>query len=126
MRRRPTAHLRRAGWFLADTIVAIIIVGVLAAVLVLSVRRQQKAADQLADSREATRLAERTLIAMQTGAKPPPSPAGMSVKVRSIDSTASPARGCAWAVVTVTRPNGRASELTGLVRRDAIPAGGGR
>lgn len=123
--RRPT-HLRRAGWFLADTIVAIIVVGILAAALVVSVRRQQRAADQLADSREATRFAERTLIAMQSGEALPPPPAGMSVKVRAIDSPPSPAKGCAWAVVTVTRSTGRSSELSGLVRADAIGAGGGR
>ncbi|HYO08246.1 MAG TPA: hypothetical protein VER17_04690 [Tepidisphaeraceae bacterium] len=117
-RRRP----RPAGYLIGDMIVALIVVAVLTVALTVAVTRQQRTAQRLAETRELARIAEAAMTAMQTGAAPAPPPGGTSVTVRREPAPAADVPGTAWATVIVTRGQG-ATELTGLVRADALPGG---
>ena len=117
MATRPIIRFR-AGWFFMDTALAIGIVAILMTVMATAVTKQQRAAARLADARDAIRAAEQSITALQTG-QPLPQPAGMTIRVRKLDTPCDVPR-CAWASVTVT--SGTASrQLVGLVRADAIP-----
>ena len=111
-------HRFRAGWFFLDTVMAIAIVAILLIVLTAAVTRQRKAADRLADSRDAMRLAEQTMTSLQSGRAVTQAPGG-GIRVEKLD-TPSDLPQCAWARVTVTRGNS-SRELIGLVRADALP-----
>ena len=52
---------------LADIIVALAVVTILAGALAVSLSRRQTVSDHMADSREATRIAEQALTALQSG-----------------------------------------------------------
>ena len=108
----------RAGWFFPDTIMAIAIVAILLVVLTAAVTRQRKASDRLADSRDAMRIAEQTVTALQTG-QSVPTPPGVTLRVQKLD-TASDVSRCVWVTVTVTKGTS-SRELIGLVRADALP-----
>ena len=110
----------RRGYIATDAIMAVAIVVILSTVLAVAVSRQRRGSERLADSREAIRLAEATLTAMQSGAPVPAAPAGMTVQVRPVDAQpelAAPS-GSAWVEVVVTH-DGRSRGLTGIVRADA-------
>ena len=111
-----------SGYVLADAVMALGIVLILLAVLTAAVSRQRRGSERLAESRAAIRLAEETITALQTGAAPPAAPEGMSVRVRPLEvkpgGLQTPS-GCTWVDVQVTYTNGRASNLSGLVRADA-------
>ena len=106
---------------MTDAIMALAIVVILLGVLTVAVSRQRRGSERLADSRAASRLAEETITAMQTGAPPPASPEGMKVQVRAAATPPSleVPTGSTWVDVQVTYGNGRASSLSGLVRADA-------
>ena len=106
-----------------DVIAGLLILVVLTATLATSLARQDRAAQKLADSRAATRLAEQPLPALQTGRAPPTPEEGTAIDIVPLEpGDAAPPAGRAWVRVTVTR-NGRSSSLIGLTRADA--AGGG-
>ena len=111
-RRQPI----RRGFFGTDAIVALLVVAALATALAVAANRYERTQQKLADAREATRLAEATLTALQSGATPPPPPTGARVVVTK-DPTPATVANCAWATVAVTL-NGRTTELTGLTRAD--------
>ncbi|MEA2711864.1 MAG: hypothetical protein QOF78_4465 [Phycisphaerales bacterium] len=117
MRRR----IHRSGYLMADALIALAIVLILAGVLATAVARQRRGSERLAESRAAVRLAEETLTAMQSGGQPPKMPEGMNVKIRPLDPPAAleVPSGCAWVEVQVTLGAGRSSSLSGLVRADA-------
>jgi hypothetical protein len=52
----------------ADVIIALAVAVILTSALAVAVTRHQRGTQQLAERRAATRLAEATLIALQTGA----------------------------------------------------------
>jgi len=106
---------------MTDAIMALAIVMILLGVLTVSVNRQRRGSERLADSRAAIRLAEATITALQTGTKPPAAPDGMAVSVRAAQTQPemSVPDGTAWVDVSVTYGSGRSSSLAGLVRADA-------
>ena len=119
MRRRSR---QRGGWFMIDTITALIIVAILLATLAAATARHRRTSDRLAQSRDAVRLAEQTLTALQTGQPAPAAPAGVIIRVRKLDTpTNSPA--VVWAEVTVMRGS-QSNELIGMARAGAIAGGG--
>jgi type II secretory pathway pseudopilin PulG len=95
-------------------VTALLIVAALATLLAVATRRHERAARTLADAREATRLAEATLTALQTGAPRPAPPSGAAVRITT-DPTPVSIPGCRWTTVSVTL-NGRTSQLTGITR----------
>ena len=93
---------------------ALVILIVLAAALTMAIGRQNRASQRLAESREATRLAERTLTTLQAG-QPPPAPLeGAIIEIAPLHA-ASEVPGCTWVRIRVTN-NGHAAGLVGLVR----------
>jgi type II secretory pathway pseudopilin PulG len=116
-----SSRIRRRGWVAADAITALAIVLILLGVLTTAVTRQQRGANRLAETRAAVRLAEDTLTAMQSGAKPPATPDGMKVTVRPAEAKSELAAPPAfvWVDITITH-RGRDTTLSGLARADAI------
>jgi type II secretory pathway pseudopilin PulG len=110
--RHPSRN--RRGWFLMDAIFAMGIIVLLAAVLASAVSRQRKGSDRLAASREAIRLAEQTITALQIGQSAPTAPEGATIEILPISSPKE-VPGFEWVTIRVTR-DGRKSELIGLVR----------
>src|SRR5688500_9414702 len=110
-----TPRHRRHGWFATEAVLGLAVVMILTAALALSVTRSQRAAQRLADSRAAARLAEATITALQSGNPAPATPAGATVQVRRLDPAADLPPGTTWANVNVSF-NGRIVELTGVVR----------
>lgn len=121
MRRAPQNPHRNAGYIAADAIIALAIVLLLLSLLSVSVARQRRGSERLADSRAAIRLAEETVTALQTGATPPPPPQGITVQVKPTEAKPqleAPA-GSTWVEVVVSYGTGRSSSLCGIVRADA-------
>ena len=119
MKRQRSNHRRRRGFLAIDAVMALAIVMILTMALTVAVTRQNLASQKLAETRAAMRLAEATMIALQTGQTPPAAPTGASVRVQRLDAPGEVPRGCAWTTITVTL-NGRATDVTGIVRADAI------
>lgn len=113
--RSRSAH--RGGWFMVDALLSMGVIVIIAAALAASMAQQRKAEARLAASRDAIRIAEHALLALQAGQTAPSPPAGTTLEVSKSDSTQAPS-GWYWVTVRVTR-DGKASTLTGLA-----PAGG--
>jgi type II secretory pathway pseudopilin PulG len=109
-----------AGWMIADVLIAMAIIVILATVLATAVTRQQRASNHLADSRAAARLAEQTLTALQRGDAAPPAPEAAKIEVRAVDAPA-PSTTSRWVQVRATL-RGRSSDVIGIVRADAAGA----
>jgi type II secretory pathway pseudopilin PulG len=109
------------GFFLTDTIVGIGILVVLSIVLTAAIVQFRKGAVRLADSRSAQRLAEQTLLSLQSGQPAPTAAEGETIDIAPL--TASETRdlptGCTWVRVRTTH-NARAAELIGVVKADAV------
>jgi len=110
-RRRP------GGFFLVDALVAMAIILLLTLVLTVAVTRQQRTTAKLADSRDAVRLAEQTLTALQAGDPAPAPPEGSLVEIRPAGAVKDVA-GLAWVSVHVTH-RGRSATLVGIARAAA-------
>ena len=67
-------------------IVGLAILGLLAAVLTSAIVRQNRGKQRLAESRDATRLAEHTLTALQAGQPPPAPPEGAVINISPLQS----------------------------------------
>jgi type II secretory pathway pseudopilin PulG len=97
---RPRRTLSRRGFFLIDAIFALGIILLLAGLLTVAMTRQQRATTHFGDARDALRLAERTLTAIQIDQPPPAPPAGSTIEIRPLESaTKSP--GLRWVSVHV-------------------------
>lgn len=111
---------------MTDALIGMAILVILSVAVATVAVKHSRGAERLANSRQAMRLAEQTIVALQTGA-PPPTPAeGSAIEIRpqaSDSATAIP--GFAWVTVHVTHA-GRSVELTGLVRAAAARNGGGK
>jgi type II secretory pathway pseudopilin PulG len=103
----------------ADAIIALGVVAILATALAVSVSRQNLASQRLAEQRAGMRLAEQTILAMQTGQTPPTPPAEMNVSVRRLEFKGEMPAGSTWVTVTVKR-GAHATELSGIVRVDSV------
>ena len=102
---------------LADIIVGLGVVAILATALAISLSRRQAVSDHLADSREATRVAEQTLTALQSGEKVPASDEHTKIDVKPM-SGALEIGTAHWVTVQVTH-NGRKVSLSGLAKSAA-------
>jgi type II secretory pathway pseudopilin PulG len=108
----------RGGWFITDAIVAMGIILILIAALATAATRDRRGGDRLADSREAIRLAEQTLTALQAGAAPPTPLEGATIEITPLHSVET-IPGFAWVRVQVTN-HSRIGSLTGLARVAAV------
>ena len=122
MSRRTARTQPRGGFFLTDLIIGIGLLVVLAIVLTAGSSQYRRGSERLADSRQATRLAEQVMLALQSNEKAPTAGNGETIEIVRLPETRDLPPGCAWARVGVHR-NGRSAELIGLVHADAIPAG---
>ncbi|MEO6436393.1 MAG: hypothetical protein ABIP55_11640 [Tepidisphaeraceae bacterium] len=95
-----------------DAIVALGLIVLLTTMFATAVNRQRKGADRLATSREATRLAEQAMVALQTSQPAPTPPDGATLQVHASGAGTAPA-GWKWIRIDVTSA-GRTSTLTGL------------
>ena len=109
---------RRNGYFIADAVIGIAIVAVLAVSLMGVLGRRRQAAQNLSDFREATRAAEAALTDLQAGRPPRASASGSTIRVTpapvATGSAAAPApAGRVWVEVEAT-VSGQRATLTGL------------
>jgi len=110
---------RRSGFLLADAVVGLALLGIIAGMLAVALNRQQLALRRLADSRAACRLAENTLANLRSGrAAPHPAADTDTVRWRRIDLPRPPA-GMVWVQVDAT-VNGRQNSLIGLVPSSSV------
>jgi type II secretory pathway pseudopilin PulG len=104
---------KRRGFFLADVLFALGIVGVLTVVLASAMRQEMSASKKSSDSRAAGRLAEHAMLDLQHGQPMPMNTDDVHIAVRPASGGQAPA-GYSWAVVE-TRVNGHGATLFGLV-----------
>ncbi len=115
--------MKRRGFVMADILLGLAIVGLLAIGLTVVLNRQERASQILADSRDATRLAERAVTALQSGRPLPPDDAQQQTGVRRLPDPAP--TGQAWVEVSA-RVRGREVSLVALIPASSAPAGGER
>jgi len=102
----------RRAFLLADVIVGLSIVALLAGILAVAVNRQYVARQRLADSRSAERLAEYVLLSLQHNQPVPPAPADATIEIHRAAGGIAPA-GFAWTIVQ-THVNSESAKLIGL------------
>jgi hypothetical protein len=103
----------RRGFFFMDAVAAILLLAVLMVVLLTTMGQRMRAGSRLADSREASRLAEKALLDLQQHRTVDAGDAGVTVtplgNVEGVDRLQ-------WTAVTAT-VNGRSVRLLGTVGR---------
>jgi hypothetical protein len=110
---------RRPGFFLTDSVVGFLLIGVLGLVLVVGVTTAAKAHRRLADSAAATVAAEQAMALLRDRQTVPQTLGDTAVQLRpATGGQAVP--GHRWVEVTATR-NGRSATLLGLVPEGANP-----
>jgi hypothetical protein len=114
-----TLRIRRRGYFLMDTVIGLVLAGVLGTILVVAIARGGTAERRLAGNAAATRIAQRAMATLHEGKPVPTDFAGATVSVKPADGGAA-IRGHSWVEVTVNY-RGRRAALVGLV-----PQGGGQ
>ena len=114
------ARRRRPGFMLADTIMGLIVAGVLGLVLVVSISKGGQAQRRLDDGATAVRISQRVMATLHEGKAAPAELAGAKVTVRPATGGGAAVEGRAWVEVVVDY-RGRQASLVGLV-----PQGGGR
>lgn len=106
-------YSRRArGMMVAEAIFGLMLMALVLTVLLLSIAQQRAGQKAMTQQREAMRLAERAMLALQTGAAMPPSESG-SVTVDTNGDGTDPADG-RWVRVTA-RHGERTATMVGLV-----------
>ena len=111
----------RRGFFLMDTVVGLLVAGVLGLVLVVAISQGGKAERRLEDGAAAGRIGQRVMAGLHEGRAAPAELAGAKVEVRPAPGGGGagvPGKG--WVEVVVNY-RGRTASLLGLV-----PQGGGR
>lgn len=116
---RPTRGRDRRGYFLMDTVIGLVLAGILGTILVVAIAKGGTAERRLADNAAATRIAQRAMAALHAGKGVPADFAGATVSVKPAEGGAK-VEGRSWVEVTV-QYHGRRASLMGLV-----PQGGGR
>jgi type II secretory pathway pseudopilin PulG len=96
-----------------DTIVGLVITGILGTILVVAITRGGAAERRLADSATATRIAQRAMSTLHNGKTPPAEFDGATVSVQPTEGGAT-LPDHRWVQVTVTY-HGRTTSLVGLV-----------
>jgi type II secretory pathway pseudopilin PulG len=111
----------RAAFIAFDVVMGIAILGIAAAVLISAVSSGNRAARQLASSRQAERAAEAALDSLQAGLPPPKSTA--TIRIEPCTGGAS-IPGHHW-VQVIAAVDGQNGLLVGLIP-DTPPTGGGK
>ncbi|MBC7782882.1 MAG: hypothetical protein H7144_03505 [Burkholderiales bacterium] len=106
--------MNRRGFMFLDVLIALMIVGAAAGMLVVAGSRIDRAVRTLDDTRAAQRLATETLIAMQHGTAAPGSDGRIAIE--EIKEAPAPI-GWRWVTINCQLGRGKAA-LTGLVRSD--------
>lgn len=108
---------------MADAVMALVIVGLLAAAMSVALGRQARATQRLADERAATWAAERVLSGLQSGGARDEQVDvdGAGIRIESAEGGKAPA-GHAWVRVRAD-VNGRQATLVGLVPGDSVDGG---
>jgi type II secretory pathway pseudopilin PulG len=122
-------HLRRPAiraFLIADVMMALALLGVIAAIVIVSSSRTDRAADRLSNARHAGRIAEELLIDLEAGLPLPSADAQTQIRIESSDGGAQ-VPGKRWVQVVVTY-QGESRLLVGLVPEATAvqPAGGAR
>ena len=107
----PQRQVARRGFVMADVLIALAVVLLLAGLLATSAVWSRRAADRAADARAATATAEAALVGLAQGR-----PAPADVRVQPL-SAGPPVPGHRWVCVTVA-VHGRSVALVGLARGD--------
>jgi type II secretory pathway pseudopilin PulG len=121
MRRHLPHSLRakRHAFLLVDVITGLVLLAALGTALVIAQSARSHAARKLADTRTAIRLAERSLIELQSGRSIPADTPNARVEVRPLTSETGIA-GKKWIQVRTTL-HGQSASLCGLVPTQAVP-----
>jgi type II secretory pathway pseudopilin PulG len=106
---------RRPAFMLTDTIIGLMIVGILGTVLVTAITTDGRAKRQLNDSAAALHIAQRVMATLREGKPAPQSLDDATVQVGPADGAA-PATGKTWVRVAVNY-HGRTATLIGLAPR---------
>lgn len=104
---------RRRGYMFIDAVLAILILGIAAAILAGALSQSSKARRLIADQQQALQLANRVLLSMQTGQPLPPAEASVDVKLIDLPDPAPD--GWRWVRVE-TRLQQSHAQLIGLIR----------
>ena len=104
---------------LLDTIIGLVITGMLGTILVVGVVQAHKARERLEDTAAAEQMTRRVMATLQEGGATPKNIDGAPVRVREVEGGAKVA-GRRWVEVAVEY-KGRTATLVGLV-----PQGGGK
>ena len=104
---------RSRGFVLADVIMGLVIVGILAASLTVLMGRYRDASRRMSDMRAAVAVAEHAVAALQAGQPPPAPEADQELLLRPLDVEGTPPR-LRWVRITVIHHDQQA-ELTALV-----------
>ena len=107
---------RARGFFTTDALVGLLIVAALSAALAVGAGRHRRATLRLDDTREASHLAERALVALQTGRPVPAHVADARLVVQTLPDPAPV--GHRWVEVSATVRD-RSSSLIGLAPAEA-------
>jgi Tfp pilus assembly protein PilX len=115
--------VRRRAFFVADAMMGLAFLALLATVLAVTATRQQRAARVLADQREAVRIAETALLDLQAHQSATAAGSDVTVRVAPAAGGANvPGRKWVEMIVTV---RGQTRSLVGLVPDDAATGEGG-
>ena len=110
------------GFFLADAITGLGIILVLSAVTLIALSHYRKGTDRLTDTRQANRLAEQTLLALQLGQAAPTPGEEEKIDIAPLPGSTDRLPNCAWVRVRAVH-NGRSAELVGIVPAEKIKGG---
>jgi type II secretory pathway pseudopilin PulG len=102
----------RRAFLLADALVGLAIVTILANVLAVALHRQQMARQKLADTRSAQRLAEFVLLSLQHNQPIPPTSFDTKIQIHPAPGGVAPI-GFAWTLVQ-TNVHSQTATLIGL------------
>ncbi len=108
---------QRRAFLLADAVIGLSIVAMLAGILAVAVNRQHMAAQRLADFRSAQRLAEHVLLNLQHHQPVPAASADATIEIHSAATGIAPT-GFTWTIVQ-THVHNESTKLIGLA-----PTGG--
>jgi type II secretory pathway pseudopilin PulG len=102
----------RRAFLMADAVVGLAIVALLATLLAVAVNRQQMARQRLTDTRYAQRLAEYVLLSLQHNQPIPLETAETKIEIHPTPGGSAPP-GYAWTIVQ-THVHSQAAQLIGL------------
>jgi type II secretory pathway pseudopilin PulG len=114
----------RRGWMMLEAITAVCLLSMMAMLLTVALRQQERGLKQLAEARAASRAAEAALTAMQSGQSRAVVESGEAkISVTELPEP-SDAAGMEWVRVHADLA-GRQAELIGLVPRQAMAMAAG-